>query len=196
MTRVLKILLVGIFLFLIVVWVSTVFETCSTKKDADTDNTEAVKTSNDDVDVGEDIFNDEDTLASNNQQEAGQSGGGQNDKTAEDDNQDLVDYTGEAPVTTAKSTSKAKAGNSISKKKSTAGGRYMVVAGSFLDKANAVRMQRRLRKLGYNAEIVNFNLSQYYTVIAGRYQSRSTAQAVVRELKRDNIDAYVHKRKN
>ena len=192
MTRVLKILLVGIFLFLIVVWVSTVFETCSSKKDnvQETENVSSVQNDEDDVDLDEDIFSDEKKAGEAEQDTAGTA------QAVDEEPEDLVDYTGEAPAkTTKKATAARPAATHKSQAKSTATGQYLVVAGNFLDKSNAVRMRDRLRKAGYNAEIVNFNLSQYYTVLAGRYQSRSTAEAVVRELKRDGIDSYVHKRK-
>ena len=203
MIRVLKILLVGIFLFLIVIWVATVFDTCSAKK-VGTDNNELVENANsedENINLDEDIFSDDSATAS--------SGTGDTENKAETTNQsqstdndveDLVDYTGTAPKSTSKTKPKTstKSNYTAPRKANRANrtGRYMVVAGSFLIKDNADKMKRKLHNLGYNAEVVNFNLSQYYSVIAGRYSDRSSAQETVNILKRNNINSYVHKKKN
>jgi len=74
---------------------------------------------------------------------------------------------------------------------------YMVIAGNYLLEDNARAMVTRLRGAGYsNARKVVFDLSQYYTVIAGIYDSRSVASSVSSELNGKNIDNYVLRRQN
>ncbi|GLR19007.1 SPOR domain-containing protein [Portibacter lacus] len=76
------------------------------------------------------------------------------------------------------------------------GGSYLVVAGSYLIKDNAQKMVDKLKKLGYtNAEIVNFDESQYHSISAGRYDSYDSAGKVAKTLKQKGIDCYVHTRK-
>ena len=51
-----------------------------------------------------------------------------------------------------------------------------------------------LTKDNFDAEVVNFDLSQYHTVLAGRFDSYADAQATVKKLKAKGIDAYSKKR--
>jgi cell division protein FtsN len=76
--------------------------------------------------------------------------------------------------------------------KSGDGGKYMVMAGSYLLEENAESMVKKLKKMGYpNAKVVVFSNSQYHSVIAASYSGESSAIAVVSELKRKGIDTYV-----
>ncbi len=73
-------------------------------------------------------------------------------------------------------------------------GRYLVVTGSYLSKANAKLMSVQLQRKGYDAaEVFVFDLSQYYSVTAGRYATLSEARTVARNLKTEGVEAYVHK---
>jgi len=75
-------------------------------------------------------------------------------------------------------------------------GQYMVVAGNYLLENNADIMVKKLRSNGYNnAEKVVFDLSQYYTVVAGSYKSNSIANSISSELSAKGIDNYVLRRK-
>ena len=69
---------------------------------------------------------------------------------------------------------------------------FMIVAGNYLVESNANEMVRKLKKKGYNdAEKVVFDLSQYYTVIAARYDNRSSADRTSQRLKNEGFDNYV-----
>jgi len=75
-------------------------------------------------------------------------------------------------------------------------GDFMVIAGNYLVEGNASEMVRKLRASGYNnAEKVVFDLSRFYTVIAGSYDSRSLANSISSELSGKGIDNYVLRRK-
>lgn len=75
-------------------------------------------------------------------------------------------------------------------------GEYMVVAGNYLLENNADIMVKKLRSNGYNnSEKVVFDLSQYYTVVAGSYKSKSIANSISSELTAKGIDNYVLRRK-
>lgn len=79
---------------------------------------------------------------------------------------------------------------------STSGG-YMIIAGNYLVESNAQSMVNKLHSAGYTAaEYAVFDLSQYRTVIAGRYSSRSEANNVSSQLKASGFDNYVLKAKN
>ena len=73
---------------------------------------------------------------------------------------------------------------------------YMAIAGSYIINSNAESMVTKLKKLGYaDSEVVVFDQSQYYTVIAGRSSSYDGALRVSNKLKTNGIDSYVHKKK-
>lgn len=73
-------------------------------------------------------------------------------------------------------------------------GKFLVVAGSFIHPDNADNMRAKISKLGYDAEVVAFELSEYHSVLAGRFATYDDAQATVNQLKKDGIDAYVKRR--
>lgn len=79
---------------------------------------------------------------------------------------------------------------------SSSSGDYLVIAGSFLQDANANKMVTKLQNMGYSgAEKLNFDGSAYQTVIAGRYNDNGQAVDITYQLKNRGIDCYVHKRK-
>ena len=49
------------------------------------------------------------------------------------------------------------------------------------------------RKLYDAAEVFVFDLSQYYSVPAGRYATLSEARTVARNLNQEGLEAYVHR---
>lgn len=72
------------------------------------------------------------------------------------------------------------------------GGKYMVMAGSYLLKENAEKMVKKLKKTGYgSAKVVVFSASQYHSVVAAYYAEETKAQSVASELKRKGIDSFV-----
>ena len=73
-------------------------------------------------------------------------------------------------------------------------GNYLVVAGSFIHPDYANGHSQKIAGLGYDAEVVVFELSEYHTVLAGRFETQSDAQKIVDRLRGDGIDAYVKKR--
>lgn len=83
----------------------------------------------------------------------------------------------------------------VSASTSSAHGQYLVIAGSYGVRGNAVKQKEKLSKLGYpSAEVRQFDDSKYYTVIAGRYASKKVAQDEMSVLKQKGIDTYVKKR--
>lgn len=72
-------------------------------------------------------------------------------------------------------------------------GVHLVIAGNFLERANAEVRVKELKKLGYTkAEVVNFELSEYHTACAGRYSDLNEARRVAKKIKDMNgIDTYV-----
>jgi outer membrane biosynthesis protein TonB len=70
---------------------------------------------------------------------------------------------------------------------------HLVIAGNFTLLENAQQRLQELKKAGYkDAEIVNFDLSEYHTVCAGRFSDVNEARKLVKKLKDYNkIDAYV-----
>ena len=74
-----------------------------------------------------------------------------------------------------------------------ADGQHLVIAGNFTQKANAEQRVAELKKAGYkDAEVINFDLSEYHTVCVGRFSDVNEARKLVKKLKDyQKIDAYV-----
>ena len=72
-------------------------------------------------------------------------------------------------------------------------GKHLVIVGNFLQVANANQRAEELKKAGFNeVEVVNFDLSEYHTVTAGRFDDVNEARRLVKKLKDyHKIDAYV-----
>lgn len=81
----------------------------------------------------------------------------------------------------------------VSKPVSSIGGQHLVIAGNFTQLVNAEQQVQKLKKAGFaDAEVVNFDLSEYHTVCAGRYADVNEARKLVKKLKDyHKIDAYV-----
>lgn len=72
-------------------------------------------------------------------------------------------------------------------------GKHLVIAGNFLQKVNAEQRMGELKKAGFkDAEVLNFDLSEYHTVCVGRFSDVNEARRLVKKLKDyHKIDAYV-----
>jgi cell division protein FtsN len=84
------------------------------------------------------------------------------------------------------------------KKVGNAANMHLVITGNFLKRSNAESRLNELLQNGYkNAEIVNFDLSEYYTVIAGRFDDVIEARRIAKKVNDYlNIKAYVRVGKN
>lgn len=73
------------------------------------------------------------------------------------------------------------------------GGQHLVIAGNFTQMVNAEQRVKELKKAGFpDAEVVNFDLSEYHTVCVGRFSDVNEARKLVKKLKDyHKIDAYV-----
>ncbi|MEO1626684.1 MAG: SPOR domain-containing protein, partial [Bacteroidota bacterium] len=75
---------------------------------------------------------------------------------------------------------------------------YLVIVGSYNQERWAKAEEARLRKEGFsNMEVVVFDLSQYYTLIAGRYGSLRDARQMENKLKAAGLnEVYVQKKRS
>jgi len=102
--------------------------------------------------------------------------------------------TKSAPVQAAPA---VKSNQQVAKKTSLASssleGKHLVIAGNFLQMVNAEQRMAELKKAGFkDVEILNFDLSEYHTVCAGRFTDVNEARRMVKKLKDyHKIDAYV-----
>ena len=182
MSRIPKIVILMIAVTAIFLWVSTLFNSCGTKSDEMlSDTQEYVDSSDDFLSDDEDIFSDDyntDPIVEDDAEEESEFVSA--DAPTEEVEEDYT--TGVTTYSSSNSTSK------------TSGGSYFLIAGNYLVKTNANDMVRKLENLGYSSEIAVFERSQYHTVIAGRYDSYSTAQSSSNNLNRQGIDCYVKKK--
>lgn len=82
---------------------------------------------------------------------------------------------------------------STSSSASSTGGKHLVIAGNFSQEHNAQTRVEELKRAGFKeAEVVNFDLSEYHTVCVGRFSDVNEARRLVKKLKDyHKIDAYV-----
>jgi cell division protein FtsN len=198
--RYLKIALSGTALFLVYLWVSVLLNSCNNNKTVANDSTENVELLADEIDYTEDEFEGEnegqDFTESNDEEVA--------DEVIEDEYEESSDYiagdyTSSKPEKTKlepkKKTRTFEA--PTTKSQGNSYGEYMVIAGSYLLEDNAQKMVRKLKGMGYSkAEIVYFDQSQYHSICAGKYESRSMAKGTSTDLKNQGIDSYVHRKQD
>ncbi len=191
MERILKILAIGVITFLIIFWISTGFSKCGADKKTEETITQDSLMNDEFPGSNEDIFGDV-AEEDNNTRET-------QERKKDENVDDYIDYTGDPKENVKPNKIKETKSNKVSKsinKSVSSYGSYFVVAGSYIVESNAKKMKTKLSKLGYNSEVVVFDLSQYYTVLAGRFGTRSKASQAVRNLKSNGIDCYVQKKKN
>ena len=75
-------------------------------------------------------------------------------------------------------------------------GEYMVLAGSYRLESNAANQVNKLKGSGFNnARVAKFNKSTFAVALVDRFDSRSDADALVRQLKDKGFDAFVKRQK-
>lgn len=193
MSRFLKILLYAVVLFGIFLWISSCYKSCNTAKQ--TTSQKSVASDDEEYYDTGDFFEEGDGTETYDSSTASDNiDYTEVDKVVEDNLRESDDPL--SSTTPEKIVAIDEPSTPIETKSVDTGdsnGRYMVIAGSYLIQDNAERMQRRLRALGYdNASIVVFDLSQYHSVIASRFNDYNKALRVSNELKRRGIDCYVH----
>lgn len=191
MNRALKILSVAVILFLAYMWVSILYKSCNKNTEFDDFQDDIVQTDTEvpsltDDYEGEPFFEDEE-----------EEGDDLNEPVKEDPidynelDQKIENTQKETPVVKPQTTT---ANRNVDSGSST--GKYMIMAGSYILESNADEMVKKLNKLGYdNAEKVVFDLSQFHSVCAGRFDDYTKAVQTSAELKRRGVDNYVHRRK-
>lgn len=206
MGRSLKIAVYVAVLFLAYLWIATVAKSCNKRAAADAnENTEMIDGI---ADLGSDEFEDdlfEDEEGSDYDETAATDGMGGGTISDDDQTSGGIDYTEideiieknkpstSTPKRKTQPTTTTTTTSTVSSSTPSYSGKYMLLAGSYLIEDNAKTMVQKLKKLGYtNAEMVIFDMSQYHSVCAGRYQSLSAAQQESGALKRKGIDNYVH----
>ncbi len=127
------------------------------------------------------------TTADDNNETAGS---GSASSTSSDDDDVFTEKSG-STTTSAPAQKPAKSVDNSAK--------YLVVVGSYSSETNANSQLAPLGKVGYNnAEVVKFDHSKFYTVVAARYNSEASAREAVKQLKSKNQiykDCYVHTRR-
>ncbi len=98
-----------------------------------------------------------------------------------------------APATKPAATPVKQEPKSTTTSSAATAGQHLVIAGNFTQKVNAEQRVAELKKAGYkDAEVINFDLSEYHTVCVGRFSDVNEARKLVKKLKDyQKIDAYV-----
>lgn len=200
MNTLLRYLVITLFVVLLGAWFISMYKSCANTPD--TDLTE--------------IIDDEDSLdeALSEELDAGDLRDGDADYNSEMDALDAeiaaleaelgeLD-TDDAPASKPKAnkpTTRSKPATAVSNpiprtNRSPTGAEFMVITGSYSARSNADAMEDKLADLGHNdAEIVQFDLSEYFSVCAGRFNNIENAKRLSEKLKAAGVQAYVHKRR-
>lgn len=211
MSKILRTLLILLVIFALATWFFTVFKACSDKNKV----TETIENTADVVgekltdakevteESLEDLFDDDDAPTGNDSDKAADTSG---DKTSDnesksgtaDDNQSTASTTNN---NNSRSNNNGSSSNNSSNRSTanTSDGswNYLVVTGNYLVEAYAEDEVKRLKNKGFNdAEMVTFDLSQYYTSIAGRYTSLTKARTMKNMATDKGFEAYVHKKRS
>ena len=203
MNRLISILITLFVIFLIYIWINSVM---SKKSTADIRPDQKEKTILKDKSLEN---KDDNTLKLSNYEERkqGEQATG-NDATSEGSNHELTEKEETPqeknpapiaiPVNQRPAQKPVKEDPKPLKKVSNAANMHLVIAGNFLQRTNAESRLSELKQNGYeNAEVVNFDLSEYYTVIAGRFDDVIEARRIAKKVNDYlNIEAYVRVGKN
>ena len=193
MNRALKILSIAVILFLAYMWVSILYKSCNKTSEFEGFEEEFVEDGSE-VPALSDDYEDEPFFTDS-------------EKSDESKEADPIDYDDldQKIEETQNETKKEVSQTKVEKERpqqtkytdsGESGGRYMVIAGSYILESNADEMVSKLEGMGYSSpEKVVFDLSQFHSVCAGRYDDYTKAVQVSSELKRRGVDNYVHKRK-
>lgn len=207
MGRVLKIISIGVVIFLAYMWITVL--TKSYKNNREKDKIAAQKPKDKETEFTEETFFDEDTVAEINDaidyKKIDETVKSMETKSSPPVKETAAVNTKSTTKTVSNTTKISPAKNPASAEKSAEpkeevpvgkGGSFLVVAGNYLVEGNANEMVKKLKKNGFNnAEKVVFDLSEFFTAIAGRYPSQEAANKAVNNLKSKGIDAYVNKKK-
>ena len=188
MNRIIKIIIYAIVLFLLYLWITSVAKSCNNPSTTTAEVQEEVGEDyvSSDEEIYDEYFEEEDAIESEKETAVNEE---INVDVEESDYEEDFSFESEEEEDEIVTTAPVRNSGST-------GGRYLVVAGSYLIKDNAEKMVSRLKKLGYsNAEVVNFDLSQYHTISAGKYNSYDEAADATAAIKAKGIDCYVHTRK-
>ena len=185
MGRLLKIAVYIAVLFLLYLWIASVVKSCSATSTASAeDQTELTQ----DVVEGEEF---EDEFFEDSGEEVIDYGSDEMGGGSEEVDSNPIDYTEVDNLIEEEATTYTE--EKTPTRTTMTSGQYLLIAGNYLIETNAKDMVKKLRKIGYdNAEVVVFNMSQYYSVCAGRFSGHSTAQQESKSLQRKGIDNYVH----
>ncbi len=213
MNRVVKIIIYAVVLFLLYLWISSMAKSCN--KPATTEDLAGDQMNqgqNADEEIYDEYFESDENKKSesNKESEVDEGNSLTNDlkqtQEAPPKKSELATYNENFSYEATEKEKEATKQKAVSKPSTNTNtqntisgsttGKYIVVAGSYLIKENAQKMVDKLKKLGYNgAEIVSFDLSQYHSISAGKYDSYDAAVSAAREIKNKGIDCYVHTKK-
>ncbi len=193
MKSIIKYLIYFLAVILIIWWFASTFQgkSSSNPTQENSISTELNDTEDDDISLDEILEDsDEEETAPPTDSESTVSQSTKQESTGDEEDDIMIDDTS-VPDATQNNPSPPSSASS-----GTSGGRYFVIVGSFIIPGNAQSLKKKLEDMGYpGAEVVNFDLSEYHTVIAGRYGSLSEAKTVARALKASGVDAYVQRKK-
>lgn len=199
MNRVAKIIIYALVLFLLYLWINSIAKSCNNRGTIEPTTVESAEEDgySSDEEIYDEFF-ESDEEDNETEQEV---------QEVEDDDEVFdEDFSFESkekkPIAKSKTTAKQverptkKVTPPAQKPSGSNGGKYTIVAGSYLIRDNAEKMVTKLRNMGYsNAAVLNFDGSKYHTISAGQFSSYDDATLESSVLKSKGVDCYVHTRK-
>ncbi len=191
MNNLVRIALYIVLITLLYLGVTTMMQSCGSS-DPTADITDVVENAGDKVNVDEyfedDEFEDGETIDLS-EDDSFDTEGSRTDYSA------LDDATDEFEASDRRTYAPDKEVTPVYSSPSSSSGKHMVIAGNFLQSGNADKMVKKLSNMGYSAEKVVFDNSQYHSVLAVRSNDYSKVANVSSELKRSGVDNYIKTQK-
>ena len=197
MNNIVRIILYIVGITLLYLWISTMMGSCNDSNSLDDVVENETETSVIDAEeyFEEDEFESGQTIDLS-EDDSFETDGTSTDYTALDEAIDKsFDESEATPKATTSQTAPRQSPKPKTQTQSNSSGKHMVIAGNFLQEANANKMVTKLKNMGYTAEKVVFNNSQYHSVLAVRSNNYSSVSNVSSELKRNGIDNYIKTQK-
>lgn len=196
MNNIVRIILYIVGITLLYLWISTMMGSCNASNPVDDIVDAATETNIIDAEeyFEEDEFEGGQTIDLS-EDDSFETDGTTTDYTALDEAIDKSFEEAAAPKATTQKSTPKQSSQPASRSQSNSNGKHMVIAGNFLQEGNANKMVTKLKNMGYSAEKVVFNNSQYHSVLAARSNNYSSVSNVSNELKRNGIDNYIKTQK-
>ncbi len=175
MNKTVKYLIATVLVLAGAMWVMSIYKSCNTQKQEDTENVQSNNDSGDNEDI-ESLYLDDEEIARTEEED--NAFVEENETTGDEDMEEISGEEEDGTVETFDLDEND--------------GEYLVIAGAFISESNAKALQRQLDKKGLESSVKVFLGSSYHAVVLGGYQTQNAAWDIADKI---GDEAYVHKKR-